>query len=326
MLCVCLCFQCATMPLGEGKSDMERLGVFKEMSYISIEDKYTPPTNRPFNEAAYRNRQMQAGVAKQRCALQSGYFQKSFNRIFEHEALNEPLKLVRQNRLQQAKKNLGKAFLPSNGNKKLCGSGSYYGTLSGPIPAMSSQLVPRKPRQSHGRNIITSPPKKGSGFSYPNLTLSKMEMYSSDPYDRAKEILKKEIEVHRSKLRGGPFKVNLHPKDFFQSNPYHNEKPPPPASAQKSLPSIQKVSPVPFKPSSPSKHIGGMKAGTFDTYPSHSADPYTIRRSKLTNQEPIFHPAPGPKSTPVKSIITVNVNRNVHSANYTSTIPAVMTF
>ncbi|XP_030001984.1 cilia-and flagella-associated protein 96 isoform X4 [Sphaeramia orbicularis] len=265
MLCVCLCFQCATMPLGEGKSDMERLGVFKEMSYISIEDKYTPPTNRPFNEAAYRNRQMQAGVAKQRCALQSGYFQKSFNRIFEHEALNEPLKLVRQNRLQQAKKNLGKAFLPSNGNKKL----------------------------------------------YPNLTLSKMEMYSSDPYDRAKEILKKEIEVHRSKLRGGPFKVNLHPKDFFQSNPYHNEKPPPPASAQKSLPSIQKVSPVPFKPSSPSKHIGGMKAGTFDTYPSHSADPYTIRRSKLTNQEPIFHPAPGPKSTPVKSIITVNVNRLV---------------
>ena len=52
-----------------------------------------------------------------------------------------------------------------------------------------------------------------------------------------------------------------------------------------------------------------MKAGTFNSYPSHSADLYVIRHSKPTNQEPIFHPPPGPKSTPVKSIITVNVNR-----------------
>lgn len=34
------------MPSGEGKSDMERLGVFKEMSYISIGDKYTSPISR----------------------------------------------------------------------------------------------------------------------------------------------------------------------------------------------------------------------------------------------------------------------------------------
>ncbi|KAJ4945671.1 hypothetical protein JOQ06_023352, partial [Pogonophryne albipinna] len=34
------------MPSGYVKSDMERLGVFKEMSYISVGDKYTPPHNR----------------------------------------------------------------------------------------------------------------------------------------------------------------------------------------------------------------------------------------------------------------------------------------
>lgn len=34
------------MPSMEGKSDMERIGVFKEMSYISIGDKYTPVSNR----------------------------------------------------------------------------------------------------------------------------------------------------------------------------------------------------------------------------------------------------------------------------------------
>lgn len=34
------------MAFVEGKSDMERLGIFKEMSYISIGDTYSPPTNR----------------------------------------------------------------------------------------------------------------------------------------------------------------------------------------------------------------------------------------------------------------------------------------
>ncbi|KAG8003785.1 UPF0602 protein C4orf47-like protein, partial [Nibea albiflora] len=233
----------------------------------------------PFNESAYRSRQMQAGIAKQRCAQQSGFFDKTFNRIFEREALSDPLKLARQNRLQQGKKNLGKAFLPCNAVKNPCGSGSYYGTLSGPVEAMSPLSVPRKAHRPPGRNIVTSPPKKGSGY--------------------------REATVHRSKLRGGPFKLNLHPSDYFQGNPYRSDKPLPPAN--KPVPPGQKVTPVPFKPPSPSKKIGGMKAGTFDTYPSHSADPYVIRRSKKNNQEPVFRPAPGPKSTPVKSIITVNV-------------------
>ncbi|XP_049898957.1 UPF0602 protein C4orf47 homolog [Epinephelus moara] len=312
------------MPSGDGKSDMERVGVFKEMSYISVGDKYNPPTSRPFNESAYRSRQMQAGVAKQRCALQNGFFEKSFKRVFEREALSDPVKLARQNRIQQAKKNLGKAFLPCNGVKKPCGSGSYYGTLSGPVESMSPLSVARKVNRAPGRNIVTSPPKKGSGYSYPNVTLSKIELYASDPYNRAKEAMKKEAAIHHSKIKDGPFKLNLHPRDYFQGNPYRSDKPLPPAN--KSLPAAQKVSTVPFKPSSPSKKIGGMKAGTFGTYPSHSADPYVIRRSKPTKQEPIFCPVPGPKSIPVKSIITVNVNRSVNSANYTSTIPAVMTF
>lgn len=55
-----------------------------------------------------------------------------------------------------------------------------------------------------------------------------------------------------------------------------------------------------------------MKGGTFDPYPSHSADPYVIKKSEAvaTNKErKIFHPPAGPKSRPVKSIITLNVTR-----------------
>ncbi|XP_022612857.1 UPF0602 protein C4orf47 homolog isoform X1 [Seriola dumerili] len=312
------------MPSAEEKSDMERLGVFKEMSYISSGDKYTPPSSHPFNESAYRSRQMQAGVATQRCALQSGFFDKSFKRVFEREALSDPLRLAQQNRIQQAKKNLGKAFLPSNGVKKLCGSGSYYGTLSGPVEAMSPLTVTWKPHRSPGRNIISSPPKKGSGYSYPNITLSRLQVYVSEPYDRAREALKREAAIHRSRFRDGPFKLNLHPRDYFQVNPYHSDKPLSPAH-RPVLPA-QRVSAVPFKPPSPNKRAGGMKAGTFDSYPSHSADPFITRRPKPPVKEPLFRPAPGPKTSPVKSIITVNVNRSVHSANYTSTIPAAMTF
>ncbi|XP_041653885.1 UPF0602 protein C4orf47 homolog isoform X2 [Cheilinus undulatus] len=234
-------------------------------------------SNGPFNDSAHHGRQMQAGFAKQRCALQSGFFEKSFNRIFEREALSDPLKLARQNRIQQAKKNLGKAFLPSSSIKK----------------------------------------------PYPNVTLSKMELYASDPYGRDKEALKREAAIHRSKLRDGPFRINLHPKDYFQHNPYRSDKPLPPA--HKPPPPAKKVSPIPFKPPSPCKKAGGMKAGTFDSYPTHSADPYVIRRSKPTNQGPVFHPAPGPKTAPVKSIISVNVNRSVHSSNYTTAVPTVMT-
>jgi len=55
-----------------------------------------------------------------------------------------------------------------------------------------------------------------------------------------------------------------------------------------------------------------MKAGTFDSYPSYSAEPYGSKKTKsaMTNKEgKIFHPSPGPKSTPVKSIISLNVNK-----------------
>lgn len=55
-----------------------------------------------------------------------------------------------------------------------------------------------------------------------------------------------------------------------------------------------------------------MKAGTFDSYPTYSAEPYDNKKTKsaMMNKEvKIFHPSPGPKSTPVKSIISLNVNK-----------------
>ncbi|XP_061108284.1 cilia-and flagella-associated protein 96 isoform X2 [Conger conger] len=312
-----------TMP-PEGKTDMDRVGLFKEMGYITIGDKYTVNTYRPFNESAHKNKQMVVSSPKKKSGLQVGYFDAQFKRIFEKEASTDPVKLRRQYRMQQAKKNIGKAFLPSNGEKKPSGIGSYYGTLGGPVQALSALQVQRKPYQSPGKNVLTSPPKKGSGYGYPNVTLSKRDTYSTDPYDRAREMMKKEIISDRTMMKGGPFRLNLHPRDCFDGNPYKLDKALPPVKNTES----KKAQVVPFKPSSPSKRIGGMKAGTFDIYPSHSADPYIARRSKsvTTNKDgKIFHPSPGPKTMPVSSIINVNVKKAINSAKCTA-VPSVMAY
>lgn len=55
----------------------------------------------------------------------------------------------------------------------------------------------------------------------------------------------------------------------------------------------------------------GMKAGTFDPYPSHSADPYKSKLNKHSNivnkSGKIFMPSAGPKSAPITSVMETNV-------------------
>lgn len=50
-------------------------------------------------------------------ALQAGYFEPQFVRVFEGEAYSNRVQLRRRYRLAESKKNLGKAFLPNNGDK-----------------------------------------------------------------------------------------------------------------------------------------------------------------------------------------------------------------
>jgi len=49
------------------------------------------------------------------------------------------------------------------------GVGSYYGTLSGPIPALSPQMKPPKEYKAPGKNFYTNPGKKGTGYGYVDI-------------------------------------------------------------------------------------------------------------------------------------------------------------
>lgn len=62
------------------KTDMERVGLFKEQGYTTIGDPYVPPNRKPFNVNAGKGRQMLIGGTKSRCGLQTGYFNEKFNR------------------------------------------------------------------------------------------------------------------------------------------------------------------------------------------------------------------------------------------------------
>ncbi|PIK35996.1 putative UPF0602 protein C4orf47-like [Apostichopus japonicus] len=299
-----------------GKNDMERIGLFQEMGYVTIGDKYTTPGSKPFNESAHKAKQMLPGGSKTITALQGGYFDEKFARVMEGEAYTDPVKRRRQERLKGSKKNIGTAFLPSSGDKKPSGLGNHYGTIGGPVGAFSPASRSGKGYKSPGRNVITNPSKKGTGYGYPNLLIGKQYTYSTNPYDKGKELRRKEHQASRSAMKGGAFKLNMHPRSYFDSNPYY---------ADKSLPPIKRnASPKrdvkPFRPSHPAKIIGGSKAGTFDPYPSHSNDPYKPKIAKgpkaMNSSGKIFTPSPGPKSAPTSSIVNQNVFRSINSTNF----------
>ena len=66
-----------------------------------------------------KGKQLLPGGTKTRSALQAGYFTDKFGRVLEGEAYSDPIKIRRQQRLKEAQKNIGKAFLPSSGEKQM---------------------------------------------------------------------------------------------------------------------------------------------------------------------------------------------------------------
>lgn len=295
-----------------GKPDMERIGLFQEMAYVTIGDKYRSTANDAFNEIAGKGKQMLPGGSKERSAQQHGYFTDKFGRVFEGEGYSDPIKLRRRYRLEQSKKNISKPFLPTNGEKQATGLGNHYGTFSGPVPAFSPVGREGKSGKFLGRNIFTNPGKKGTGYGYVAVTLGKYPENKSDLYSSGKARALKEIEIHKSALKGGAFRLNMHPTDFFDGNPYRLDKSLPPI---KSKTTAEPKDLKPFKPSSPGKKSGGSKIGTFDPYPTHSQDPYNVKYKKpvnvVNNTGKTFIPIPGPKSRPVNSIISQNIVRSI---------------
>ena len=64
-------------------------------------------------------------------------------------------------------------------------------------------------------------------------------------------------------LKGGAFRLNMHPRSYFDPNPFHSNKPL--GSEKKTLPKLPITKP--FKPSSPAKKVRVIfNFGQPDTY------------------------------------------------------------
>ncbi|CAL1545850.1 unnamed protein product [Lymnaea stagnalis] len=304
-----------------GKSDMERVGLFKEMDYVTVGDPYKTPGQGVFNESSVKGKQMLLGGLKEKSAKQDGYFADKFGRVFEGEGYSDPVKLRRQRRMEDKKKNLSKAFLPTNGYKSMNGLGTFYGTLGGVIPSFSPTTSGGGSKREPLKNILTNPGKKGTGYGFANVCLNPYPPHSEDEFNKGVQMYKQELQKHKAALKAGAFRLNMHPADYFNGNPYRSDVPDP---GQRKWAGDLPAKPIttPFRPSNPGKHLAGMKAGTFDPYPSHSSDPYGIKYKRPVNVVnkfgKTFVPPAGPKSTPCKSIIDQNITRTINSSNYRS--------
>lgn len=63
--------------------------------------------------------------------------------------------------------------------------------------------------------------------------------------------MQRERKEDKKQVKGGAFKLNSHPKDLFDENPYQHDRPLPPIRE----PKISKDKPKPFKPSNPAKLV-----------------------------------------------------------------------
>lgn len=84
--------------------------------------------------------------------------------ILQGEAYNDVIKIRRQHRVKEMKKNLSGPYVPPSGAKEPSGVGSHYGTLGGTVKAFSAATKPHGKYATPGKNVLVNPGKQGTGY------------------------------------------------------------------------------------------------------------------------------------------------------------------
>jgi len=92
--------------------------------------------------------------------------------------------------------------------------GSHYGTLGGKIAHFSAENKPKPSKAPELKNMITNPPKKGTGYGYCDVTLEKYHPHANEPYNRSRQLINEANAAHHRKVKGKAFKLNNHPGAF----------------------------------------------------------------------------------------------------------------
>ncbi|KAJ3014950.1 hypothetical protein HKX48_004873 [Thoreauomyces humboldtii] len=262
-----------------GRPDLDRIGIFSEAPYISTGDKFNEKNSGAFLAERTKGKQFITNPGKL-------YFNKEFARVFENE--------------------------PS-------GKGSPFGTFDQqwPIQRKNSEGIPSftalREQPKHERqktNFLTSPPKRGTGYGYANVTIGKSPEYTGDPYNAADVASKKTHEDHKRRVVGErPFVTSSSNMEFF--TPFVSlakdgagaGKDVKPTSAKRA--SKQGTTQQPFKPSSGPGY-------TINKYPSAEEGKNGKAGGEDAVRPPrgpalIFRCAGAPRTYPIRSIIESNI-------------------
>uniref|UniRef100_A0A1B6L650 Cilia-and flagella-associated protein 96 n=1 Tax=Graphocephala atropunctata TaxID=36148 RepID=A0A1B6L650_9HEMI len=298
-----------------GRADMDRIGLFAEMSYMHGKGYTAPIIHNEVRDKKTAN--MFPGVPKWKTGLQDCYFDQKFKRIFEKEAYTTPY-IMEVNAQKEVKKkypNL-RPYSPPPYPKRHATPGDFFGTFGGNVKAFSPILKPRPPRENLPPNVRVNPGKKG-GPGYPDICLNKFPQYKSSPYDdpKAKKGKKDDKSV--------PFLGVSYPT-YFHKNPYLTTKIQ--STYKEEFPKFETRS-GPFYPS----HKNRTLDGCFSKRPAYKSSPYTLPKPDKATKEKTapasdpFRPQARNKSMYTKSIMGNKVKIAVNSQNWRNFKPITYT-
>lgn len=294
-------------PGGEsnGKSDLDRVGLFREMGYISLKDPYKgKDPDRPFCQERRKGKQFQAAGTKSG-TTQDVFFDSKYSRVFEGECYSEPLQRDRKTRNDRLKKNLGAPFKPSSDLGRRSGKGTLSAAFNANHPSMSPLKKNLPNSKPLGKNFVTKPGRQGTGYGYVDVTIGKTYDYMSTKYDVKKVEKNQEHQSHKKKMIGGPFVSHHHPQALFDSNIYKGQDGDPAAPPQSDK-ATKAGAPafVPFRPSHPAK--SGAQ-GCLNQYPKQEGVKEVEPAKAPIKENKIFKPPGGPKTMVSTSIALLNV-------------------
>ncbi|KAI8806580.1 hypothetical protein BJ742DRAFT_679931 [Cladochytrium replicatum] len=305
-----------------GRPDLDRIGLFSELGYISSGEQYVEKRNDSFLTYRTKGKQFQTNPSKRGHDNKDAYFDREFIRVFENEPYTDLVVLRRRWRLKAKEKNIStNPFKPSSVPPKPSGSGSLYGTIEQQWPINKKgdfdikkrreDDPPTKERPPSKPNFYTKPPKQGTGYGYPNVTIGKPYEYVSDPFDRLHQQQKLERELHKQKQIGERTFISsssrLNYFNQFIALTLPGESEPITLLQCKKGPALkyQSLPIIPFKPSSCCGY-------TINKYPTHETpaprkdggDDDAKRKDRPA--APNFRPSGVSKSYPSRSIIEAN--------------------
>ncbi|KAI8907374.1 hypothetical protein EDD86DRAFT_209408 [Gorgonomyces haynaldii] len=286
-----------------GKTDLVRMGLFSEAQYISSGEQYNTKKGGSTLDYRTKGKQFLTAPPKKGHDDKHAYFDKEFVRVFENEPYTDLVVLRRRWRLQAKDKNITpQPFKPSSVPPKPSGKGSTWGTIEQQfptytkLPAPAAKPAPESKKQPELKNFLTAPPKKGSGYGYPSVTIGKSYEYVSDPYNRSLDLERQERSENIKKMVGArPFIASTTGVEFF--NPFAGLTKI--ESAQDQEKNQQKHLNPPFKPSS----TCGSTINPYPTYEPPKAQEDPNQPKPQAKQHLIFKPSGVTGSYPIRSII-----------------------